>query len=82
MEKNTFSDPQVQQALANTVTLKADVTANDDIDKALLKHFRIPGPPSLILYDASGEELRRYRIMGYMGPEEFAAHVNAAFGGE
>ncbi|BCO31989.1 hypothetical protein TspCOW1_20920 [Thiohalobacter sp. COW1] len=81
MEKNTFSDPQVQQALANTVTLKADVTANDDIDKALLKHFRIPGPPSLILYDASGEELRRYRIMGYMGPEEFAAHVNAAFGG-
>lgn len=81
MEKNTFSDPQVQQALANTVTLKADVTANDDIDKALLKHFRIPGPPSLILYDANGEELRRYRIMGYMGPEEFAAHVGAAFGG-
>ncbi|RRQ21627.1 protein-disulfide reductase DsbD [Thiohalobacter thiocyanaticus] len=80
MEKNTFSDPQVQQTLANTVTLKADVTANDEIDKELLKHFRIPGPPSLILYDRNGEELRRYRIMGYMGPEEFAAHVGAAFG--
>ena len=80
MERNTFPHPDVVAALDNTVTLKADVTANDEIDKALLKHFRIPGPPSLILYDTDGEELRRYRIMGYMGPEEFAAHVNAALG--
>ena len=33
MEKYTFTDPQVQAALANAVLLQADVTANDAADK-------------------------------------------------
>ena len=44
MEHNTFTMPDVQGALANTVLLQADVTANDDDDQALLKHFGIFGP--------------------------------------
>lgn len=80
MEKYTFSDPAVQAALANSVLLKADVTANDDIDKALLKHFGLIGPPSILFFDRNGQELSRYRVMGYMDPEAFAAHIKAAFG--
>ncbi|WP_297527371.1 protein-disulfide reductase DsbD, partial [Thiohalobacter sp.] len=80
MEKYTFSDPAVQAALANSVLLKADVTANDDIDKALLKHFGLIGPPSILFFDRNGLELSRHRVMGYMAPEEFAAHIRAAFG--
>ncbi|WJW75286.1 protein-disulfide reductase DsbD [Thiohalobacter sp. IOR34] len=80
LEKYTFADPRVREALGNAVLLKADVTANDAEDKALLKHFRIPGPPSIIFFDGEGRERSRYRVMGYMPPEAFADHVRTAFG--
>ena len=40
MEHNTFTQPEVQAALANVVLLQADVTKNDDEDKALLRALR------------------------------------------
>ncbi|MCB7400669.1 thioredoxin family protein, partial [Bacteroides thetaiotaomicron] len=42
-EKYTFSDSQVQKALADTVLLQANVTANDAQDVALLKHLNVLG---------------------------------------
>ena len=50
MEKYTFPDPQVQALLADAVLLQADVTANDDDDRALLKHFGIFGPPTIAFF--------------------------------
>lgn len=79
-EKYTFSDPNVIAALADTVTLKADVTANDEADQALLKKFRLIGPPGLIFYNSQGEELPSFRLVGFVPPKEFSAHVNRAFG--
>ncbi|MCU7919596.1 MAG: protein-disulfide reductase DsbD [Candidatus Thiodiazotropha sp. (ex Epidulcina cf. delphinae)] len=79
MEKYTFSDPEVIAALANTRLLQADVTANDDTDQALLQgHFGLPGPPAIIFYGSDGKERERYRIVGFMSADEFAAHVNRA----
>ncbi len=82
MEKVTFRDPQVLAALENVVALKADVTANDAEDKRLLKHFRLIGPPTIIFFGPDGKERTSHRVMGFMGPEEFAAHVRAAVGGK
>jgi thiol:disulfide interchange protein DsbD len=81
MEKYTFSDPAVQAALSNAVLLKTDVTANDAQDQALLKQFRLIGPPAILFFTAGGEELSRSRVVGYMKAEPFAAHVRAAVGG-
>ena len=78
MERNTFPSPDVQQALANTVTLQADVTDNDELDKALLGRFGIPAPPAILFFDIDGQERRNYRLLGYMGPDEFASHVRKA----
>ena len=80
MEKNTFSDAAVQAALADSVALQADVTANDETDKALLQHFKLIGPPAILFFGHNGDELARHRMVGYMGAEEFAAHVQRAFG--
>ncbi len=82
MEAFTFTDPEVQAALGNTVLLQADVTANDAVDKALLKHFGIFGPPAILFFDLKGEELSRYRVVGYVPAEKFAAHVRRANAGE
>jgi thiol:disulfide interchange protein DsbD len=78
MEVLTFTDPAVQQALANTVLLQADVTPNDEQDKALYKHFGIIGPPSIMFFDNAGNERRNYRVVGFMPADKFSSHVERA----
>ena len=78
MEKYTFSDPEVHAELDGVVLLQADVTANDAQDQALLKHFRIFGPPSIIFFGPDGEERRAYQVVGFMPADEFAAHAALA----
>jgi thiol:disulfide interchange protein DsbD len=76
-EKYVFSDPRVSQALAGTVLLQADVTDNDAADKALMKHFKIIGPPTIMFFGPDGKELSRYRVVGYMEPQQFLAQVQS-----
>ena len=78
MERDTFTDPRVQQALENTVWLQADVTRNDAEDKALMQRFGILGPPSIVFYDREGRELKQYRTVGFVKPEDFAAMLEQA----
>lgn len=47
-EKYTFSDPQVQQTLGDTVLLQANVTANNAQDVALLRHLNVLGLPTIL----------------------------------
>jgi thiol:disulfide interchange protein DsbD len=81
MERYTFSDKSVQDALSNAVLLHADVTKNDATDQQLLHHFGIFGPPTIAFYGSNGEERANYRVVGYMKAPEFANHAKAAFGG-
>ena len=78
MEKNTFPDPGVQSALADAVLLQADVTDQDEADKALQQKIGIPAPPAMIFWGADGSERHNYRLLGYMGPTEFGEHVRRA----
>jgi thiol:disulfide interchange protein DsbD len=75
MERNTFPDPDVQLLLGQMQLLQADVTANDDTDQVLMKAFGIIGPPAILFFDRSGEELKHFRLVGYFEPEEFSAHL-------
>ena len=80
MEATTFLDPAVRQALSDAVLLRADVTANDPDDQALLERLRVIGPPTIAFYGRNGQERSRYRVVGYMKGAEFAAAVRAAIG--
>jgi len=75
MEKYTFSVPAVQQALANFVLLKADVTANSEADQALFRRFGIYGPPTTAFFSAEGRECRAFRLVGYVTADDFTSHV-------
>jgi thioredoxin:protein disulfide reductase len=81
MDRYTFTDPTVHSALGNAVLLRADVTANDELDQALLKHFGIFGPPTIAFYDSKGQEQKKFRVVGYMKAPEFADVVRQAFSG-
>ncbi|MDM2738749.1 protein-disulfide reductase DsbD [Citrobacter sp. Cu096] len=74
-EKYTFSNPQVQQALGNTVLLQADVTANNAQDVALLKHLQVLGLPTILFFDAEGKEHPEARVTGFMDATAFSAHL-------
>jgi thiol:disulfide interchange protein DsbD len=78
MEHYTFTDESVTSSLADVLLIQADVTANDAEDKALLQRFGIFGPPTIIFFDTNGQEQRNYRVVGFMPPEEFSAHVGQA----
>jgi len=80
MEKYTFIDAGVQEALSNTVLLQADVTANDDEDQALLQRFGVFGPPTIIFFGADGVQRHGYEVVGYMKAKDFAEHVRMATG--
>jgi thioredoxin:protein disulfide reductase len=79
MERYTFSDKNVQAALANAVLLHADVTKNDATDQELLRHFGIFGPPTIAFYGSDGEERQNFRVVGYMKATEFASLARRAF---
>ncbi|MGO1000359.1 protein-disulfide reductase DsbD [Lysobacter sp. CA196] len=77
MEKYTFPEPQVHAALKGFVLLKVDVTANDEIDQALMKRLEIIGPPAT-LYFVAGAERRELRLFGFEKAPAFAERAARA----
>jgi thiol:disulfide interchange protein DsbD len=75
LERETFADPAVRSRLAGYTLLRADVTANDPADRALLAGLSLFGPPAVLLFDASGTERRNQRLVGYAAPTEFLARL-------
>ena len=62
--------------MSRALLLKADVTANNDDDRELLKRFRLFGPPGTIFFDAQGREIAGARVVGFQNAERFAATLN------
>jgi thiol:disulfide interchange protein DsbD len=75
MEKYTFSVGEVQRDLSGFVLLKADVTANNEADQALLRRFGVYGPPTTAFFGAHGRECRAFRLVGYVAADDFRAHL-------
>ena len=74
-EKYTFSDPEVQNALKETVLLQANVTANTAQDKALLQRLKVLGLPTILFFDEQGQERPAERVTGFMDATAFSAHL-------
>ena len=75
MEKYTFSDLSVQNILGDIKLLKADVTQNNDDDKALLKHFDLFGPPAILFFNNESAEIKSQRFIGFAKPKKFINHI-------
>jgi thioredoxin:protein disulfide reductase len=79
MEHDTFTDKKVQTLLKDAVLLQADVTANNDDDKALLKRFGLFGPPGIIFFDGTGNELKGRQVVGFQAPQKFVASIDRVY---
>ncbi|MGD0289565.1 MAG: cytochrome c biogenesis protein CcdA [Candidatus Binataceae bacterium] len=70
MERTTFVDPTVLREAAGFVRLRANLTAENSTNEAIMKEFRVEGVPTTVFIDAKGN-LRKHQV-GYIGPAEFA----------
>jgi thiol:disulfide interchange protein len=77
MDQFTFSDARVQARLMDTLLLRADVTANNAEQRALLQRFKLFGPPGIVFFDRAGKEVD-FRVIGFQSPEQFLASLDRA----
>lgn len=76
LDNVTFKDERVKSKLSEFVFIKADVTENRDEQKALSKKYGVFGPPALIFFDEDSNVIGSKTIIGFVGPDEFLAHLN------
>src|SRR5258706_3885770 len=78
MDRFTFNDPRIANKLAAMQLLRADVTANNAYDKALLKRFGLFGPPATIFFDGQGREVPGTRVIGFEPADRFLSSLARA----
>jgi thiol:disulfide interchange protein DsbD len=78
METYTFSDPSVRDGLKQFTLLKVDVTKNNDLDKAFLKHFDLFGPPAILFFNTNSAEIKSHRLVGFVKAKPFLKHLTEA----
>lgn len=76
MERFTFSDPGVAQRMSGMLLVQADVTANNADDRALLKRFRLFGPPGIMFFEPGGKELPDARVVGFQDAKRFTESLD------
>lgn len=70
--EHMLSQPEVKESLQGILKVKADVTSNDE----LMKQFGIFGPPQILFFQPSGEELRQFRQVGVISATDFVKLVS------
>ena len=71
MERYTFSDSRVVKRLGDVAKIQADVTANAAAHQALLRRFRLFGPPGIVFFDREGREIEGLRVIGFQPAGRF-----------
>ena len=81
LEQRTFTDPAVQDAVAEAMLLRADVTDMNADHRALMARLDVYLPPAIIFYGPAGRENRDVRVVGFLGPEAFIARARQGLSG-
>ena len=68
MDHSTFIDPGVVKEAQRFVRMRADLTAQDDKNAAIMSKFKIQGVPTTVLIDSNGQI--RHQKVGYIGAKE------------
>ena len=80
MEETTFRDTRVRTALQESMALRADVTAYEEADRALMGQLGVLGPPAILFLTPDRAERWRCRLVGFENADEFAQRLTGVFG--
>jgi thioredoxin:protein disulfide reductase len=73
MERTTFVDPAVVREARGFVRMRANLTADNQHNAAIIHQFNVEGVPTTVFIDAAGKV--RKRRVGYVGPAEFLQYL-------
>ncbi|WP_421134792.1 protein-disulfide reductase DsbD [Alteromonas sp. A079] len=76
-EKYTFPNPEVVEALSNTVWVQMDLTDNTPERQEIFDTFNVLGLPTILFFNIDGDELTNARVTGFMNADTFSSHVNS-----
>ena len=76
LERETFTNEALISLLAEINTVKADVSLNNEKDIALMSKYGIFGPPTMLIFNISGEEQKSFRKIGVTRAEELLNDLN------
>ena len=71
MQRTTYRESSVVDALASWTKIEIDVTETSDQSEEVKRHFNVFGPPATLLFDANGNEFQSLRQYGYLNETEF-----------
>ncbi len=77
MELTTFAEPAVIAATQGWQLLQVDMTANTSEHQALLKKLNVFGPPTMLFFNASGQEYHQHRLVGDISATALLQHINS-----
>lgn len=75
LENFTFPNPAVQEELKRFTFISIDITANNDEEKALQKHYGLFGTPSIIFFDKENNPLPEKTLAGFIDADKFVNHL-------
>jgi thiol:disulfide interchange protein DsbD len=75
MDHSTFVDPEVVKETQRFVRMRADLTAQDKKNAALMEQFKIQGVPTTVLIDSTGK-IRNQKV-GYIGAKEMLDNLRS-----
>jgi thiol:disulfide interchange protein DsbD len=79
LERRTFSDARVRDALRSRELFRADMTRTGSPEAvALAEKYSILGVPTIIFLDASGHERKDLRLVGFEDADAFLGRLQKA----
>ncbi|HYV19184.1 MAG TPA: DUF255 domain-containing protein [Verrucomicrobiae bacterium] len=72
LDRHTYSDPQVLDALDRFVLLKADLTNEESTEvQSLRERYDVFGVPTVVMIDSAGADRKDLRLTGFEPPAAF-----------
>lgn len=82
IEREVLPSEIVSRQLGNFRLIRFDMTASTAEQRALLDSYQLFGPPAILLFSASGQELQDLRSIGETTAEELAKRLETALSRE
>jgi len=77
LDRHTYSDPRVLDALDRFVLLKADLTNEESPEvQSLRERYEVYGVPTVVMIDSTGADRKDLRLTGFEPPPAFLKRLD------
>ncbi|WP_407292055.1 protein-disulfide reductase DsbD [Stutzerimonas zhaodongensis] len=78
IEREVLAAAQIVPRLADYRLVRFDITDSNREQRALLDRYNLFGPPAVLFFDRTGNELTDVRVVGEIDAKQFAARLDLA----